>query len=184
MLVFSVLAFALAMDSFALCVANGAGFKDIKIFDILKISAIFGFFQAFMPFLGYFLGLSFAGFIAQIDHFVAFFILAFLGIKMIKESKNDEDEPDFSRLGFKQILLGAVATSIDALAVGVTFAFEEISIFSVCLLIGVVCFVLCVLAFFIGKMLGAWLEKKALVLGGVILILLGCKILIEHLFFS
>lgn len=176
-----LLAFALAMDSVALSIASGAKCRKLGFLDIIKISFVFGFFQAIMPFFGYYLGLVFVNFIASIDHFIAFGILAFLGIKMIKEAQKPSNEACLSELAFSVLIIGAIATSIDALAVGVTFSFEKINIINACFTIGAVCFVLCVLACFLGKFIGVFLEQKALILGGVILIGVGVKILITHL---
>lgn len=176
-----LLAFALAMDSVALSIASGAKCRTLSIAQVVKVSFIFGFFQALMPFLGYFLGLAFVGFIASIDHFIAFAILSFLGVKMILEAREYKDEACLSDLGLKVLIIGAIATSVDALAVGVTFSFEQIDIIYACILIGLICFALCVLACYAGKFLGIFLEKKALVLGGVILIGISVKILITHL---
>ncbi|WP_169942898.1 MULTISPECIES: manganese efflux pump MntP family protein [unclassified Campylobacter] len=176
-----LLAFALAMDSVALSIASGAKCRALTVSGVIKVSFIFGFFQALMPFLGYFLGLTFVSFIASIDHFVAFGILSFLGIKMILEAREHKDEACLNDLGLKVLTMGAIATSIDALAVGVTFSFENIDIIYTSILIGSICFILCVLACYAGKFLGIVLEKKALILGGVILIGISVKILITHL---
>nr|MBP3724878.1 manganese efflux pump [Campylobacter sp.] len=174
-----LLAIALSMDSVAVCMANATKHAQIKFSSICLMAFIFGFFQAFMPVLGYFFGLGFYKFIAEIDHYIAFFILVFLGFKMIKESKNHL-EMDF-KLGFWTLILGAIATSIDALAAGITLGFESVNIVFAAFMIGVVCFVLCIGAGLIGKFLGQNLQNKALILGGVILIILGFKILLEHL---
>ncbi|QCD45574.1 manganese efflux pump MntP family protein [Campylobacter mucosalis] len=175
-----VLAFALAMDSVALSIINGAKNPNINFGRICKIAFIFGFFQAIMPFFGYVLGIGFVDVIASIDHFIAFAILSFLGIKMIRESREQSDD-DLGRSTDKELIFGAVATSIDALAVGVTFSFDDTSIFYACILIGATCFALCIIACYVGKFIGRSLHDKALILGGVILILLGVKILVEHL---
>ena len=132
-------------------------------------------------FLGYFLGLAFTKFIASIDHFIAFGILSFLGAKMIFEAREYKNEACLNDLSIKVLTIGAIATSIDALAVGVTFSFEKIDIVYACILIGLICFILCVIACYAGKFLGIVLEKKALILGGVILIGISFKILITHL---
>ncbi|MPB72045.1 manganese efflux pump [Campylobacter fetus] len=174
------LAIALAMDSVAISMANGARCMNIKALQIFKMSFLFGIFQAFMPVIGYFFGLAFAGFISYIDHYVAFAILLFLGIKMIKESKQISVHCSLN-LSLRMLMLGAFATSLDALAVGITFSFEEINIVVAAFVIGVVCFALCIIASYMGRVLGEILESKALVLGGVILILIGCKIVITHL---
>ncbi|MBR8461320.1 manganese efflux pump [Campylobacter sp. faydin G-24] len=176
-----LIAFALAMDSVALAMANGAKCQNINIKQILKLAFTFGAFQAIMPFLGYILGLSFISFIASIDHFIAFFILIFLGIKMIHEAYESKDDNCVLNLSNKELILGAIATSIDALAVGITFGFADIKIVNACVIIGVTCFILCFIACYIGKIVGEILEHKALVLGGLILVFIGFKILIEHL---
>lgn len=139
------------------------------------------FFQALMPFLGYILGLSFVNFIEKIDHFIAFLILAFLGIKMMKESFQTQDENEQKDVCTKDFILGGIATSIDAMAVGVTFSFEENNILYLISIIGIICFILCIIAFYIGKKMGEILESKAVFLGGIILILIGTKILLTHL---
>ncbi|MDO4875332.1 MAG: manganese efflux pump MntP family protein [Campylobacter sp.] len=175
-----LLSFALSMDSAALNMANGARYKNLVLSKILFIAFMLGFFQFLMPLLGYFLGISFAKFISSIDHFIAFFILCFLGFKMLKEACSSEVGESLG-MDLKTIFIGAFATSIDALAVGVTLSFEEINIFQSSLIIGVVCFALSLIAFYIGKFMGEILEKKALFLGGAILIFLGFKILITHL---
>ena len=176
-----LLSFALSMDSAALNMANGARYKSLALGKILFIAFMLGFFQFLMPLLGYFLGISFAKFISSIDHFIAFFILCFLGFKMLKEACSSEAGDYSLGMDIKTIFIGAFATSIDALAVGVTLSFEAVSIFESALIIGVVCFVLSLAAFYIGKFMGKILEKKALFLGGAILIFLGFKILITHL---
>ena len=174
-----LLSFALSMDSAALNMANGARYKSLGFGKILFIAFMLGFFQFLMP-LGYFLGISFAKFISSIDHFIAFFILCFLGFKMLKEACSSE-AGDSLGMDLKTIFIGAFATSIDALAIGVTLSFEAVNVFESALIIGVVCFVLSLAAFYIGKFMGEILEKKALFLGGAILIFLGFKILITHL---
>ncbi|MCR4941420.1 MAG: manganese efflux pump MntP family protein [Campylobacter sp.] len=175
-----LLAIALAMDSVALSIASAAQNPKFSPYAAVKISFVFGFFQALMPFFGYILGIRFVAFISEIDHFIAFAILVFLGLKMIKESR-DERKENLEILSFKELILGAIATSIDALSVGITFSFSHTDILYACCLIGIVCFVLCVFACYIGRILGAWLGSKALILGGVMLILIACSILIEHL---
>lgn len=172
---------ALAMDSVAVSIAVGAKFKSIHFFTILKISLIFGFYQGFMPLIGFFLGSNFADFVNNFDHFIAFFILVFLGYKMIKEGIENEIEEELTNLKNKTLLILAIATSIDALAVGITFSFQKINILYAVALISIVTFLLCIFAVFIGKKLGGYLENKAEYLGGGILILLGVKFLIEGL---
>ena len=159
-----LLSFALSMDSAALNMANGARYKSLALGKILFIAFMLGFFQFLMPLLGYFLGISFAKFISSIDHFIAFFILCFLGFRMFKEACSKE-ECEYLKIGFKTILYGAFATSVDALAVGVTLSFEDINIFQSSLIIGIVCFALSLIAFYIGKFMGEILEKKGALFG-------------------
>lgn len=175
-----LIAFALSMDSVALSMANGAKCKDLRLKDAFVLAFIYAFFQGIMPILGYLLGVSFTSFIANIDHFIAFGILLFLGVKMIMDAK-DFDSSCALFLKTKELILGAIATSIDALAVGVTFAFEGVNIINAGIIIAVVCFILCFVACYAGKKAFGFLEKKALVLGGIILIAIGFKILLTHL---
>lgn len=142
------IAIALAMDSAALCMANTVRCENFYMLQILKMSFIFSIFQGAMTVFGYYLGLGFVEFITSIDHFIAFGILVFLGYKMIKESGQKESEIGFSQ---KALILGAVATSIDALAIGVTFSFQKMDVILAAITIGFVCFILCILASYIGK---------------------------------
>ncbi|BCX78841.1 manganese efflux pump MntP family protein [Campylobacter sp. 19-13652] len=178
-----LLAVALSMDSVALSIASGARLcENLTIKRAFYLAAIFGIFQGIMPIFGYFLGLSFASFVAEVDHFIACAILVFLGIKMIKESKESvANESCIIDLPLRDMVLGAVATSIDALAVGVTFSFDSSNIWQNSAIITLTCILLCFIACFIGKKMGERLEARALVLGGVILIALGIKIPLEHL---
>ena len=176
-----LIAIALAMDSVAVSIASGSKYKNIDFLTILKIAFFFGVFQGLMPLIGYFAGGLFASFVDSIDHYLAFVILSFLGYKMIKEAREDDFEDEVEDLKNKTLLFLAIATSIDALAVGVTFSFQTIDIFYAVFLITSITFVLCVIAVYIGKYLGGFLEDKAEYLGGFILIALGIKILIEGL---
>lgn len=175
-----LIAIALSMDSAALCMAFAAKKAEINIKKWLFTSIIFAIFQAIMPIIGYFLGIKFIKIIDQYDHFVAFFILCFIGISMIKESFSTKNTNGFV---LYEIIVGAFATSIDALAVGVTFAFNDnTNILNISAIIFLVCFIICIVGFFVGHKAGKYLEKKALILGGVILIILAFKILITHIF--
>lgn len=175
------LAVALAMDSVALSIASGAKCRVLRLGGAVRVAFAFGFFQAMMPLFGWLLGLTFVKFIAAIDHFIAFGILVFLGVKMILEAREVRDEACLSELGLRFLLAGALATSIDALAVGVTLSFEQVDIVFACGVIGAVCFGLCIAACYVGKFLGQRLESRALVLGGAILVVIGFKILLTHL---
>jgi len=176
-----LIAIALAMDSVAVSIASGVKYKSIDLFLALKIALFFGLFQGFMPMIGFFAGNLFADFVDDYDHFIAFFILLFLGYKMIKEAKENEFEDEVTDLKNRTLLFLAVATSIDALAVGITFSFQNVDIFYAVGLISVATFVLCVVGVYIGKFLGSYLESKAEFFGGVILIMLGFKILLDGL---
>lgn len=176
-----LISIALAMDSVAVSIASGSKYKNINFITILKIAAFFGIFQGLMPLLGYFAGGLFASFVDSIDHYIAFIILLYLGYRMIKEAKEDNFEDDVKDLKNRTLFILAIATSIDALAIGVTFSFQDIDIFYAISLITAITFVLCIIAVYIGKLLGGYLENKAEYIGGVILIILGFKILLEGL---
>ena len=176
-----LIAVALAMDSVAVSIASGSKYKSITFSKILLIAFIFGFFQGLMPLLGFIGGSVFSDYVREFDHWIAFVLLVFLGGKMLYEAYKNEFEDEVSDLSFKTLLFLAVATSIDALAVGVTFAFMQIDIMEAVVMIGVITMLLCIGAVYIGKFLGSILEDKAEMLGGAILILLGWKILLEHL---
>ena len=171
---------ALSMDAFAVSVSKGLSVQRVRLKHGLITGAYFGGFQALMPLLGYVLGSRFSGYIERFDHWIAFGLLAIIGVNMIQESfsKAEELNDDF---GVKTMLMMAVATSIDALAVGVTFACLEVSILPSSALIGVTTFCLSALGIYIGHIFGlrfkAWAERA----GGAILILIGVKILLEHL---
>ncbi len=175
-----LIALALAMDSVAISISSGAKYRNINIITIIKISLFFGLFQGLMPLIGYFTGTMFASMVDRYDHFIAFIILLFLGFNMIREAKseNPEELKDFNN---KTLVILAIATSIDALAVGITFSFQDINIYYASFIITIITFALCIIAVLIGKKLGAYLESKAEYLGAIILIVLGFKILLEGL---
>lgn len=176
------LAVALSMDAVAVALCKGLAMKKITIKDCLNVGLWFGFFQGLMPFIGYILGSSLSNFISELDHWVAFILLGIIGINMIRESFSDEDEEEVdNHLNFKAMLLMAIATSIDALAVGVTFAFLQVNILTSILLIGITTFVLSSIAVKVGSIFGDKLKSKAELLGGIVLVLIGTKILVEHL---
>lgn len=178
-----ILAIALAMDSVAVSIAIGSKYHELSIARILFIAGLFGFFQGAMPIAGYFVGVSFTQYVQTYAHWLAFFLLAGLGVKMLYEAYKNEFDEEVSDLSNKTLLTLAIATSIDAMAVGVTFAFLQTDIITATTVIALVTFGLCVMAVYIGKKLGSMLENKAEMLGGLILIALGCKILGEHLGF-
>ncbi len=174
-----LIAIALAMDSVAVSIATGAKFKTISFSDTIKVALFFGIFQGLMPVIGYFLGSTFAEYVDSFDHYIAFVILVYLGYRMIKEGMQDEIEEEVENLKNKTLFILAIATSIDALAVGITFSFQSIDILYAVTLITLITFFLCVIAVYIGKALGGFLESKAEYLGGGILILLAVKILVN-----
>ena len=177
-----ILAVGLSMDAFAVSVCKGLALGKIRIKHMLTVGAWFGGFQALMPLVGYFLGSRFEQYIRSFDHWVAFVLLAAIGGNMIREalSNKEEEEADAS-LAFKTMLLMAVATSIDALAVGITFAFLQVRIIPAVLFIGVTTFLLSAAGVKVGSLFGEKYKKRAELTGGVILVLLGVKILLEHL---
>ena len=171
----------LAMDAFAVSICKGLSMKKLKLKNALIIGLYFGIFQAFMPLLGFFLGKSFENLVISIDHWIAFVLLGLIGINMIREVFKEEEKVN-DDISFKTMILLAIATSIDALAVGVTLAFLKTNIFICISIIGIVTFALSIFGVLLGNKFGNKFEKKAQILGGVILIGMGIKILIEHLF--
>lgn len=178
-----ILAVGLSMDAFAVSVCKGLAMKKAPAKAMLTCGAWFGGFQALMPLIGYFLGTLFIDAISAIDHWVAFALLALIGINMLREAlgKDEEETPD-ADLSVRTMFVMAVATSIDALAVGISLAMAGVSnIFLAVLLIGATTFVLSAIGVKVGSVFGSRYEKKAEIVGGIILILLGVKILLEHL---
>ena len=177
-----LLAVGLAMDAFAVAVCKGLSIQKLKLRHALLVGLWFGVFQALMPAVGYLLGSAFAGLVQAVDHWVAFILLGIIGGNMIREAlSKDEDKLDGS-LAFKTMLLLAIATSIDALAVGITFAFlPGTRIVPAVALIGSITFVFSAAGIRLGNVFGLRYKRKAEFAGGVILILLGTKILLEHL---
>lgn len=178
-----LLAVGLSMDAFAVSVCKGLSMKQSSLKAGLICGGWFGAFQALMPTVGYFLGTLFAGAIEAFDHWVAFGLLALIGANMLKEAfgKQEDGEPD-GDLSVRTMFLLAVATSIDALAVGISLAMAgDVNILAAVLLIGAVTFALSAIGVKVGGVFGSRYEKKAQIAGGVILILLGIKILLEHL---
>lgn len=175
-----ILAVGLSMDAFAVSVCKGLSMQKMDWKNAWKAGAYFGGFQALMPLLGFFLGVNFRRQIESVDHWIAFVLLALIGINMVKESREKEEELDAS-FDVKTMLLLAVATSIDALAVGVTFAFLNVDIVPAVCMIGLITFCFSAAGIKIGNVFGARFQSKAELAGGVILILMGSKILLEHL---
>ena len=174
----------LAMDAFAVSICKGLAMRKMNYRQAIIIAGFFGVVQALMPALGYLLGTTFASKIAAIDHWIAFILLGIIGASMIKEAfEDDSDELEDSKLRIGDLFMLAIATSIDALAVGITFAFFEVSLLTSVTLIGVITFIICIIGVKVGNVFGKKYKNKAELAGGIILILMGTKILIEHLFF-
>lgn len=176
-----VLAVGLSMDAFAVAICKGLAMKKMSWKNAAIVGLWFGGFQALMPAIGYFLGVSFADKITAIDHWIAFVLLALIGGNMVREAFSKEEEETSADMGVKTMLVMAVATSIDALAVGITFAFLDQNMPVAVSLIGVTTFILSMLGVKIGNVFGVKYKSKAEFVGGVILICLGLKIVIEHL---
>ena len=173
----------LSMDAFAVAICKGLGMRRINYRHTFIIALFFGGFQALMPFLGWLLGSRFAQYITRYDHWIAFVLLGIIGSSMIKESREDEEEEVSASFDVKTMLALAVATSIDALAVGVTFAFLHVNIVWAVTFIGCTTFVLSAIGVKAGNVFGMKYKSRAELAGGVILILMGIKILLEHLGF-
>lgn len=176
-----ILAVGLSMDAFAVSVCKGLAMKQITFKKAAIVGAWFGGFQALMPLIGWLLGSQFKSYITAIDHWIAFVLLLIIGANMIKESFDKSEESANASLGFKIMVMLAIATSIDALAVGVTFAFLEVNIWWAISFIGCVTFILSAVGVKAGSVFGVKYKSKAELAGGIILILIGTKILLEHL---
>lgn len=177
-----LIAIGLSMDAFAVAVCKGLSVGKTKVKHYIITGLWFGGFQALMPFLGYLLGTTFEKYIVSFDHWIAFILLSVIGINMIKEGFSKEENETDASFSFKNMLLLAIATSIDALAVGVTFALlPDVNIFHAVSLIGMTTFILSAIGIKIGSVFGMKYKSAAEITGGIILILMGTKILLEHL---
>ncbi|MBE6051385.1 MAG: manganese efflux pump [Clostridium sp.] len=175
-----ILAIGLSMDAFAVSICKGLSLRKIKFKHMCIAGAWFGGFQALMPLIGYFLGSFFTDMITTYSHWIAFALLLFLGANMIKESISDDDDEEVdSAMDFKNMLLLAIATSIDALAVGVTFAFLQVDIVPAVSFIGIVTFVCSAIGVKVGSIFGDKYKSKAELCGGIILILIGIRIFLQ-----
>lgn len=176
-----LIATALAMDSFSVALANGLATKSFNISKGVMIGSFFGFFQAIMPVIGWYAGVHILDLISEIDHWVAFALLAVIGSRMIYESTKNDSEKIVSSLTIRVLLILSIATSIDALAVGLSIYVLEISITSLAVATGIITFTLSFFGVYIGGKFGHILQNKVEPLGGVILIIIGLRILLEHL---
>lgn len=181
----AMIGIGLSMDAFAVAICKGLGMKKVNLKYTFVLALFFGGFQALMPFAGWLLGSRFQKYITAIDHWIAFGLLVFLGGKMILDAIKEKDEDvcstEGNKINLKEFFLLAVATSIDALAVGITFAFLQVNILPSITLIGCITFGFTAAGVFIGNIFGNKFKNKATILGGVILIFIGVKILLEHL---
>ena len=179
-----LIAVGLSMDAFAVSICKGLGMKEVNPKVAVVLALFFGGFQALMPLVGWALGSQFLGIIGPIDHWVAFVLLAVIGGKMLWEAFHDQDQDDgkpADRIDLGEFFILAIATSIDALAVGISFAALSVDIVPSVALIGVTTFAFSIAGVFVGNFFGSRYEKPASIVGGVVLILIGAKILLEHL---
>lgn len=176
-----LIAVALSMDAFAVAICKGLSVKKVQAKHVLTVGVYFGGFQALMPLIGFLLGFKFESFITSIDHWIAFVLLAIIGGNMIKEAMSKEEDEVNDSFSFRTMLPLAVATSIDALAVGISFAFLGVDIIEAAILIGITTFVLSGIGVFVGNIFGSKYKSKAELAGGIVLILIGLKMLLEHL---
>ncbi len=176
----SLIALGLAMDAFSVAICKGLSMKKFELKKSVIIGLYFGIFQGIMPIIGYLLGGTFADVIEKYDHWIAFGLLLFIGINMIREAF-DKDEEVNDKVDFKSMIWLAIATSIDALTVGITFSFLKVNIWFAALLIGMITYILSIIGVIIGSKFGAKYKAGAEVTGGIILIIMGIKIVVEHL---
>ncbi len=178
----TVIAFGLAMDAFAVSITSGITIKHLRINNALRIAIFFGLFQAIMPGIGWLAGFSLRDFISGIDHWIAFGLLSMIGCKMIFEStRMGSSEKEIDPLNIYVLLILSIATSIDAFAVGLSLSFLKVAIVTTAIIIGIITFLLSFIGVFVGNRFGHFFENKIEVIGGLILIGIGIKILIEHL---
>ena len=176
----TLVAFGLAMDAFAVSISSGIVLKQNLFKNAIRFGMFLGGFQSLMPLLGWLAGIQFREYIVEIDHWIAFILLGFIGIKMVRESFTKDNGTDFDPSQMKVLLFLAVATSIDALAAGISFAFLEVNIIYAVALIGVITCIISFIGVIIGDRFSRIVKKKAELLGGLVLISIGFKILIEH----
>ncbi len=176
-----ITAVGLSMDAFAVAICKGLAMKKLSMKKTLIVALWFGGFQALMPTIGYLLGTKFEGYVVAVDHWIAFVLLGLIGINMIREALSKDEEDACDAVDVKTMFPLALATSIDALAVGVTYAFLKVQIVPAVSFIGVITFSLALVGVKLGNVFGLKYKSKAELAGGVILVLMGTKILIEHL---
>jgi putative Mn2+ efflux pump MntP len=178
----AIIGVGLAMDAFAVSVSKGLSVQQLRPRHVLCVGLWFGGFQGLMPLLGYLLGRNFAHYVEGVDHWIAFGLLLLIGVNMIRETlSGDEDEHRSGDFGFRTMLLMAIATSIDAFAVGVSFAVMNISIWSAAAIIALITMIISAVGIYLGTRVGEKIGSKAGIVGGLMLIAIGVNILIEHL---
>ena len=170
----------LSMDAFAVSICKGLGIKNLTWKQPIKVASFFGLFQAIMPLVGYFLGTTFQHLVSTISHWIAFILLAFIGANMIKESITSKNIISDNNLSIENLIVLSIATSLDALAVGITFSFFQSNVLLDSLIIGIITFTICTLGVFIGNKFGNHFQNSTGVIGGIILIMIGLKILLDH----
>ena len=168
------------MDAFAVSVGKGMTLKSVRPRHALTAGLWFGLFQGLMPLIGYFVGQSFAEYVVSVDHWIAFGLLTLIGVNMIREAMSGEEDEVDGSFGVRTMLVMAIATSIDALAVGISMAFLDVNIWSSAAVIGVITLLISAAGVYLGSAFGARLGSKAGIVGGVILIAIGIKIVVEH----
>ena len=176
-----LLSVGLAMDAFAVSVGKGMTLKRVQPRHALSAGVWFGGFQGLMPLIGYYVGRSFAEYVVSVDHWIAFGLLVLIGLNMIRETIWGDDEQQNSDFGVRTMLIMAIATSIDALAIGVSMAFLDVNIWFSAAVICIVTLIISAAGVYLGTMFGARLGSKAGIVGGLILIAIGVKILVEHM---
>ncbi len=180
-----IISISLAMDCFAISFASGLIVKKIRLIHAVRIAFFFGLFQAGMPIIGWTLGTGLKNYIQDFDHWIAFILLSYIGLKMVYESiKEDADDVQFNPLLWKTLLTLSVATSIDALIIGFSFAVLDVNLFYAVSLIGIITFILSMIGLYLGIKFGNKIKLPMETIGGIVLYVIGAKILIEHLYFS
>jgi len=175
-----LIALGVSMDAFAVAVCKGLSVSKVNLKHVVSVGLWFGGFQALMPLIGFYAGVHFADVVSSVDHWIAFILLGFIGINMIKESRSTDENASDSDFSFRTMLAMAVATSIDALAVGVSFAFLRVDIWLAVIFIGIVTAAFSMIGICIGNAFGSRIKSYSELLGGIILIGIGVKILLEH----
>ena len=176
-----LIAIGLGMDAFAVSICKGISMQKMNWKKAIIIGLYFGIFQALMPVIGFTLGKALENLVTSIDHWIAFGLLLIIGIKMIIDAFKEDNVSVNDSVNWKVMIILAIATSIDALAVGITFAFLQVNLLLAVSIIGIITFILCVIGTKIGNNFGNKFENKAEILGGIVLIFIGVKILLEHL---